>query len=118
MDLHKAVGQRHHADEEYIQSNGNSAQEHVHLIQTSILLQTICNKSLLHDIDEVEVEDSIHDSEDDLFASIPDVVQVDIGLANLQSSGDPDAEHADVDSEQDKEAEPFELCTVGSNNHQ
>jgi len=83
MNLHKAVGQRHHANKQYIQSNGNTTQKHVHLIQTSILLKTVGNKSLLDDVDKVEVKDSIHDSENDLLASIPDIVQVDISLANL-----------------------------------
>jgi hypothetical protein len=43
---------------------------------------------------------------------------VDIPLANLESGGDPDAKDADVDCEEDKEAKPFELGTVGSNDHQ
>jgi hypothetical protein len=43
---------------------------------------------------------------------------VDIPLANLESGGDPDAKDADVDCEKDKEAKPFELGTVGSNDHQ
>jgi hypothetical protein len=74
IDLHETVGERHHANKEYIQCNGNTTQKHVHLIQTSVLLKTVGDKALLDDVDEVKVENSIHDSEDDLLASIPDLV--------------------------------------------
>ena len=117
MNLHKTVGQRHHANKQNIQRDRNTTQEHVHLIQTSILLKTVGDKALFDDVDEIKVENGIHDGKDDLFASIPDLVEMHILVANLESSGDPDAENADVDGEQDEEAEPFEFCTVGSDDH-
>lgn len=117
MNLHETVGKRHHANKQNIQSNGNTAQKHVHLIKTSILLKTVGDKALLDDVDEIKVENSVHESKDDFLASIPDVVEMDVLVANLKSSGYPDAENANVDGEQDKEAEPFELSTVGSDDH-
>jgi hypothetical protein len=118
VNLHETVGKRHHANKQNIQSDRNTTQKHIHLIQTSILLETVGNKALLDDVDEIKVENGIHDGKDDLFATIPDFVEVDVLFANLKSSRDPDAENADVDGEQDKEADPFEFCTVGSNDHQ
>lgn len=81
--LHKAVGEGHHANKEYVKGDRATAEDHVHLIQSSVLLETVGYQTLLDDVDEVEVEDGIHDSEDNLFASIPDLVKVDISLADL-----------------------------------
>jgi len=117
VNLHETVGKRHHANKQNVQSNRDTTQKHIHLIQTGILLKTVGDKALLDDVDEIKVENGVHESKDDLFASIPDIVKMDVSLADLKSSGDPDTENTDVDGEQDEEAEPFELCTVGSNDH-
>jgi hypothetical protein len=99
FNLHKAVGEGHHANEKYVKGDRADTQEHVHLIKASVLLEAVGYQALLDDVDKVDIERGIHESEDDLFASIPDLVEVDITLANLESGGDPDAKDADVDGE-------------------
>ncbi|KAI6762553.1 hypothetical protein HG530_008533 [Fusarium avenaceum] len=94
-NLHKAVGKRHHANEKDVKGNGAAAEEYVHLIKASVLLEAVGYQALLDDVDKVDVERGIHESEDDLFASIPDLVEMDVALADLKSGGDPDAKHAD-----------------------
>lgn len=101
----------------YIKSNGNSDEEQVHLIQTIVLLQTVGDKPLLDNVNEVEVECGVHDCKDDLFDSIPDFIDVNEGFVNLQASRHPNAENADVDSEKNEEAEPFEFGRVRTDNH-
>lgn len=102
----------------YIKSNGDRDEEQVHLIQTVVLLKTVGDKSLLDNINEVEVECGVHDGEDDLFDSIPNLVDVDEGIVDLKASRHPDAENANVDGEKNEEAEPFEFRCIGPNNHQ
>lgn len=99
MHLHKAVGKRHHANEKDVKGNGATAEEHVHLIKASVLLEAVGYQALLDDVDKVDVERGIHEGEDDLFASIPDLVEMDVALADLKSGGDPDAKHTDVDGQ-------------------
>lgn len=80
-------------------------------------MKTVGNELLLHNPDKVEVETGVHDGKDDLLNSIPDIVEVNPLLANLQASWDPDIKDTDVDGQEDEEAKPFELGGVGSNNH-
>jgi hypothetical protein len=97
--LHKAVGEGHHANKEYVKGDRATAEKHVHLIKSSVLLETVGYQALLDNVDKVEIEDGIHDGEDDFFASIPNLVETDVSLADLESGGDPDAKDADVDGE-------------------
>lgn len=51
-------------------------------------------------MNKVEVQASVDDKENALFDAIPDIVDVDKSIADLQSCGNPDTKDADVDSEQ------------------
>jgi hypothetical protein len=51
-------------------------------------------------VDEVEVETSIDDQKDTLLYPIPDGVYRDPLVADLQSRGDPDTKHTDVDNQE------------------
>lgn len=82
------------------------------MIKACILLQAIRDKPLLNDVDEVKVESSIHNSKDDFLAAVPNLVKVDVSLADLETGRDPNAKDANVDGEKDEEADPFELGTV------
>lgn len=59
-------------------------------------MQPVCNEVLLDDIDEVKIKRCVHKSKNDLFDSIPDFIDVDKPLADLQSGRHPDADDADV----------------------
>lgn len=96
----------------YVQGDRNGNQEQVHLIKACILLEAIRDKPLLNDVDEVKVESSVHNSKDDFLATVPNLVEVDVSLADLETGRDPNAKDADVDGEKDEEAGPFELGTV------
>lgn len=87
----------------YIQSDGDSDEEHVHMIQAGIFLQTICNKTLLHNPDKVEIEGCVHDGEEDLFHTIPNIVDMDVSFIDLEARRDPNTENADVDGQENSE---------------
>lgn len=81
-------------------------------------MQTVGNETLLDDPDKVKVKGGIHDGKDDLFAAIPDLVEVDKGVVDLEPGGHPDAKDADVDGQEDEEAEPLEPRPVGADDHE
>lgn len=58
-------------------------------------------------MDKVKVQCQVDDCEYTLLDSVPDVVNVDISLANLQASGDPDAEYRYVDDDEYGKCSPF-----------
>jgi hypothetical protein len=101
----------------YIQSDGDSDEEHVHMIQAGILLQAICNKTLLNNPDEVEIEGSVHDGEEDLFHTIPNIVDMDVSFIDLKARRDPDTEDADIDGQENSETSPLEYRSVAADDH-
>ena len=69
----------------------------------------------MHKMDKVKVQSSVDKQKDDFFDSIPDFIDVDPGLVNLQSRRDPDCKDADVDAKDNNERpdlEPFRLSSV------
>lgn len=58
-------------------------------------------------MDKVKVETHVDDGDDGLFAAVPDVVDVDVRLADLQAGRDPDAKDADVDGKHDGKDGPL-----------
>jgi hypothetical protein len=101
----------------YIQSNGDSDEEHVHMIQAGILLQTICNKTLLNNPNEVEIEGCVHDGEENLFHTIPNIVDMDVSFIDLKAGRDPNTEDTDVDGQENSETRPLEYRSIAADDH-
>lgn len=51
-------------------------------------------------MNEVQVQASIDDEENALLDAIPNIIDADKSIADLQSCGNPDTKDADVDGEQ------------------
>lgn len=64
-------------------------------------------------MDKVKVQCQINNCEYALLNSVPDVVDVDISLVDLQASGDPDTEDRDVYDDEYSKCSPF-YSTNGS----
>lgn len=51
-------------------------------------------------MDKVEVQAGVDNKENAFLDAIPDIIDVDKSIADLQSCGNPDTKDADVNSEQ------------------
>jgi len=60
-------------------------------------------------MDEVETEPSINAQKDDFLDPVPDLVNEDDLLRNLQASWDPDAEDTNIDRTQYEGNNPLEI---------
>lgn len=58
--------------------------------------------------EEIHVQGNVHDGEYSLFRPVPDIVDVDIRVVDLQSCRQPDAVYADVDQEHNGKDAEFE----------
>lgn len=84
-------------DDKNIHAEGEANNIDVELDQGLVLLKTLAHQVLLDDADEVPVESSVNEKVDDLLTAIPDFIEVDVSLSDLEASRDPDAVDRDVD---------------------
>jgi hypothetical protein len=68
-------------------------------------------------VNEVEVQTGIDDQEDTLLYPVPDSVDRNPLVANLQPCRDPDTENTDVDNKKHEECCKFEFPGTVSINH-
>lgn len=88
-DLHEAVVQAHHSDNQAIHAEGKDDHSFIEPDQAVVLDQSLVYKSGLHTPNEVIVQRTVYHQVDAFLASIPNFVDVDISLRYLEASGDP-----------------------------
>lgn len=93
----------------YIKAERDKDQKQVDAVQRNVLSQAVVDKAGANEIDEVEVEAGVDNGEDDLLATVPDLVDEDVSVVDLQTGRDPNAKDADVDSQDDGEDGPLHL---------
>lgn len=101
QDIHKGVGQTHHGNDKNVHAQREANDEDVEPDETIILVQTEFNKILSDDADEEQVEAAVHKEINGLLTSIPDFVDVNPRGRDLQTGGNPDTVHRDVDETDD-----------------
>ena len=88
------------------------------MVQTGVLLKTVCHQTLLNNPNEIKVEGCVHDGKEDLFHTVPNFVDMYVLLTNLKACGNPNTENADVDGQEDSKASPLENSSISTDNHE
>lgn len=88
------------------------------MVQTGVLLKTVCHQTLLNNPNKVKVKGCVHDGEKDLFHTVPNFVDMYVLLTNLKACRNPNTENADVDGQEDSKASPLEYGSISTDNHE
>lgn len=102
------VLQRHEGDDGDVKRQRDKDDADVELEQGPVLGHARVHELGLDQVDKVEVQAGVQEQEDGLFDAVPDVVDENVFLGDLQLGGDPDAEDGDVDEEDHGAAAPLE----------
>lgn len=88
----------------YIHGHRDTNHGQVDPIKASVFRQAIGDKSRPNEMDKVKVQSRIHNQKDGLLYPIPDSVDTDVLLTDLETSRNPDAENTDIDGKKDEES--------------
>lgn len=101
-----------------IQGQRYENQDQVHAIEGDIFRQSPVDQARSDEVDEVAVQREIDDGEDDLFASVPNNVEADPCIVDLEAGRHQSDEDADVYGQDVGEDDPLQLCCFAGHNHQ
>lgn len=96
------------SEDSYIERHGDKYHSQVEVEEKVILGQTIGNKARANQVNKVKVQTRVHHANDGLFEAVPDVVNGNEGLVDLQRGWHPDAGDGDVDEAGKEEDTPLE----------
>lgn len=83
-------------------------EEQVQSEQWNVFGQSILDEACSDEVDEVAVQNTIHNGEDDLLTTVPNQVQVNPSVVDLKASWHPDDKHADVHRQNYHKNNPLE----------
>lgn len=78
------------------------------MVEGDVLRESILNEASSHEPDEVKVEPDIDNTEDGLFGTIPNIIDIFPCLVDLKSGRNPNDEDADVDNQDDGKDRPLQ----------